>query len=386
VVNEVMKEETYLAGKHYGKLTVVGTIVSTLGKRGKRVLCRCDCGAFDTFELRHLESGAIDQCGCSVPAFKHDQKQLKRKAKRALETQETKETRTKRCPRCTHTLSVDEFGKDRTKPQGIGTYYRPCKQARKKDPKKPKPVGPPGMRRCAPCNTWKVPEKDFPKSNQKGRSKDGRSYRCKVCTAAKKRAQEARKRAARLALLPPTPVGPPGTRLCTGADCTWKPLDNFRKGQSRCRECAKVSASLWRDANREEINARSRARRAANREAINARRRKNYVYVYKPRDPAQKAATRRWGTFRISPERWREMLGPNCDRCDRPFGTTKDDINVDHDHDCQNVCSGSKSCGACVRGVLCRPCSNLLSTPWCRAHPEDEYLISMPVAGHNSTN
>lgn len=43
-----------------------------------------------------------------------------------------------------------------------------------------------------------------------------------------------------------------------------------------------------------------------------------------------------------------------CAICEQKFVDTP---NVDHDHDC---CSGWKSCGACVRGLLCKGCNAAL--------------------------
>lgn len=52
-----------------------------------------------------------------------------------------------------------------------------------------------------------------------------------------------------------------------------------------------------------------------------------------------------------------EMLieqGGSCSICRRPIS---DDYHVDHDHAC---CAGYKSCGRCVRGLLCSGCNLML--------------------------
>lgn len=61
-------------------------------------------------------------------------------------------------------------------------------------------------------------------------------------------------------------------------------------------------------------------------------------------------------TFGISRERYRQLLadqGGVCAIC-RELCSTKRDLAVDHDHGC---CPGSKSCGGCIRGLLCGNCN-----------------------------
>jgi hypothetical protein len=45
-----------------------------------------------------------------------------------------------------------------------------------------------------------------------------------------------------------------------------------------------------------------------------------------------------------------------CAICHKPF--TRKENCVDHDHAC---CAKEKSCGKCVRGLLCRSCNNGIS-------------------------
>lgn len=51
-----------------------------------------------------------------------------------------------------------------------------------------------------------------------------------------------------------------------------------------------------------------------------------------------------------------EAQNGTCAICERATGATRK-LSVDHDHKC---CAQSTSCGACVRGLLCRPCNDLL--------------------------
>lgn len=69
-----------------------------------------------------------------------------------------------------------------------------------------------------------------------------------------------------------------------------------------------------------------------------------------------------------------------CAICKRATGATRK-LSVDHDHKC---CSGSISCGFCVRGLLCRPCNDLLG------HARDDwnffarairYILCPPAVG-----
>lgn len=68
-------------------------------------------------------------------------------------------------------------------------------------------------------------------------------------------------------------------------------------------------------------------------------------------------------TYGITLERYAEIFeeqGGVCAVCLRPGGDPRDNrqpLHVDHDHSC---CSTKKTCGKCVRGLLCKPCNTAL--------------------------
>lgn len=130
-------------------------------------------------------------------------------------------------------------------------------------------------------------------------------------------------------------------KTCT--DCRQvKPLDHFHKNgtttRSKCREC------------RQAINRRNRGFRSdyfkryreANRERLNERKREEHLRAKYGITSAQYTA------LHIS-------QGGACAICGGTNNGRR--LNVDHDHSC---CPGQKTCGKCVRGLLCVNCNRAL--------------------------
>ena len=68
------------------------------------------------------------------------------------------------------------------------------------------------------------------------------------------------------------------------------------------------------------------------------------------------ALTRYLKRYNISKETYLSMLeaqGGKFDICKK-----ESDLVIDHDHSCCNV--SARSCGKCVRGLLCEPCNLML--------------------------
>lgn len=69
-----------------------------------------------------------------------------------------------------------------------------------------------------------------------------------------------------------------------------------------------------------------------------------------------------WTTFRMTPESYQDLLDKQDGRCaicrsndpGKSRGREVGRFHVDHDHSC---CPGRRSCGRCIRGLLCRGCN-----------------------------
>lgn len=143
-------------------------------------------------------------------------------------------------------------------------------------------------------------------------------------------------------------------------------LRNKEKPCDPCREAANEYQREQRAKNREAKRARDRAYYRRKREAAGLKPAK---YI----DPMPEAThggrcgsgenyragcpgchtVKRMRTYNISLDKWRQMVseqGGACAIC----GDSARTLHVDHDHAC---CPGQRSCGKCVRKLLCGPCN-----------------------------
>lgn len=73
--------------------------------------------------------------------------------------------------------------------------------------------------------------------------------------------------------------------------------------------------------------------------------------------------------YGLSADQYRAMVeeqGDRCAACGEPR-TDEERLHIDHDHSC---CPGVRSCGACIRALLCRDCNHILGL----AHDDAERL------------
>jgi cell division septum initiation protein DivIVA len=123
--------------------------------------------------------------------------------------------------------------------------------------------------------------------------------------------------------------------------------------QTYCKSCHTELSRAWYEANREKVKARNRAYREANPEKAAAKSR-----AWKKANPEKVAARSRAYQYGLTNERFQELLNKqnnSCRICRKSFAGKA--AHIDHDHVC---CPGKKSCGKCVRGLLCGNCNTAL--------------------------
>lgn len=152
-----------------------------------------------------------------------------------------------------------------------------------------------------------------------------------------------------------------------------KPFSDFNKRtvspdglQPICRDCEKSTKAVRYLRNREAVRAKQReyylmnsrviTERAAKWQNDNPDRVKSSRLSRYARNPDGQRNRQLKCDFNITLADYNEMLadqGGVCAICEKCCASGMR-LAVDHDHGC---CPGKKSCGRCVRGLLCRDCN-----------------------------
>lgn len=115
---------------------------------------------------------------------------------------------------------------------------------------------------------------------------------------------------------------------------TVKSLLRDSRGRKRCSDCR-----VWHPESRFSRRARSAG------DGLNARCKECVFWA----DLAANYRLTRDGYFRLYDEQ-----GGSCPMCLTHLDPMHSKTHVDHDHSC---CSGKRSCGMCVRGIVCSTCN-----------------------------
>lgn len=124
-------------------------------------------------------------------------------------------------------------------------------------------------------------------------------------------------------------------KVCSSCSKT-KPIDLFSKTKSfkdgfaySCKECDAKRARRWYEKNKESHIKKTRARQDSDPE----------------RDKLNKKKAHILRSYKIDWDTYLQMIAGGCEVCGE-----KENLHIDHDHAC---CPQERTCGKCVRGVLC---------------------------------
>ena len=154
------------------------------------------------------------------------------------------------------------------------------------------------------------------------------------------------------------------TKICSKCKIE-KSFDGFNIDKSRkdglfpyCKDCRNTYNKIYSKNNAETIAAYKKIYNKNNAEAI-AVTKKIYNKIYNKNNAEAIAVTKRWYLYKLNDEQYKRMLADqnnSCKTCRIEFDSTSKGttLNIDHDHEC---CEGKRSCGKCVRGILCGSCN-----------------------------
>lgn len=140
----------------------------------------------------------------------------------------------------------------------------------------------------------------------------------------------------------------------------------YSKGKSACKICCGMALKAWKKdtsykykPNPELGRSRAKAYRENNPEKVKARY-------------SREKAKSRWNfllrTYNLTQDDYNKILLEQSNRCQicKVLFSGKRSPAVDHNHAC---CPGSRSCGKCVRSILCNNCNSMLG------HAKDDIEI-----------
>lgn len=105
---------------------------------------------------------------------------------------------------------------------------------------------------------------------------------------------------------------------------------------------------------------------------------------WRKKNPDRVRALRLWKAFRITPEDYDSMLkeqGGFCAICRFPERVKDQAMAVDHDHKC---CDGYRSCGNCIRGLLCGRCNSMIGLGQDNPETLENAARYLRTAGHKN--
>jgi hypothetical protein len=85
-----------------------------------------------------------------------------------------------------------------------------------------------------------------------------------------------------------------------------------------------------------------------------------------------------WTKYRLRKDQFDDLLQSQNNKCAICNNTFNETPNVDHDHSC---CKNYRSCGNCVRGLLCSRCNEFLGKYEANFHLIDK--INQYISNHN---